>query len=123
MILHSTDEALSLFVTAKLTKSQYIKIRTESKARNANIYPSYHHVKGAKERCFPPKDSINIDESLVDVQLETILNHTCLRILETQAPVLENISASNEQDLFLDFKRAVMAVPGTVSISKELQQG
>ena len=64
-----TPEALSLFIEAHLTKRQYTKIRSQAKMKNCNIYPSYHVIKAAKEECYPPKDKILIQESLVEVDL------------------------------------------------------
>jgi len=48
-VLFTPEEALSLFIEAYLTKSQYINIRIQTKMTNCNIYPSYHVIKAAKE--------------------------------------------------------------------------
>jgi hypothetical protein len=53
-----------LFIEAHLTKK--LKIRSQAKMQNCNIYPSYHAIKAAKEECYPSKDKILIQESLVE---------------------------------------------------------
>ena len=48
-VLFTPEEALSLYVAAHVTKSQYIKIRIQAKMKNCDIYQSYHEIKAAKE--------------------------------------------------------------------------
>jgi hypothetical protein len=44
--------------------------------KNCNIYTNYHVIKAAKEECYPPKDKILIQESLVEADLQAILDKT-----------------------------------------------
>jgi hypothetical protein len=81
---YTPEEARSLFIEAHLTKSQYTKIRSQAKMKNCNIYPSYQVIKAAKEECCPPKDKILIQESLVEVDLQAILDKTASRIIMAQ---------------------------------------
>ena len=49
----TSDEALSLFVNAKLSKHQYQLLRSSAKQKNADIYPSYNNIRKVKQRCYP----------------------------------------------------------------------
>jgi hypothetical protein len=40
VVPYTSEEALSLFIEAHLTKSQYTKIQSQAKMKNCNIYPS-----------------------------------------------------------------------------------
>lgn len=46
----STDEALSFFVEAKLTKFQYNLMRTSAKSHNSSLYPNYESITVAKKK-------------------------------------------------------------------------
>ena len=52
--------------------------------KNCNIYPSYHVIKAAKVECYPPKDKILIQESLVELDLQALLDKTASRIIIAQ---------------------------------------
>jgi hypothetical protein len=80
---YTPEEAISLFTEARLTKSQYTKIRSQAKMKNCNIYPSYHVIKAAKEECYPPKDKI-VHESLVEVDLQALMDRTASRMIMAQ---------------------------------------
>lgn len=58
----TSDEVVSLIVEAKLTKRQYMLIRKQAKEKHVDIYPSYHKVLEAKNRCYPPINCITITE-------------------------------------------------------------
>jgi hypothetical protein len=73
-----------LFAEAHLTESQYIKIRIQAKMKNCNICPICHVIKAAKEECYPPKDNIVIHESLVEVDLQALMDRTASRIIKAQ---------------------------------------
>ncbi|XP_050295677.1 uncharacterized protein LOC126735653 [Anthonomus grandis grandis] len=83
----SSGEALSLVVEAKLTKFQYNTIRDSSKEHNANIYPNYEAVTQAKKRCYP--SDLIITESLAEVPLQNLLDHTITRLSESLKEVLK----------------------------------
>jgi len=86
------DEALSLIVEAQLSKFQYKFIRNQAKSKNCDIYPSYDEVLSAKKRCYP-KD-IFITEEQAGVPLQSLLNHTCERLIEVQKDVLTYVAKS-----------------------------
>lgn len=52
---YTVDEALSLIVDLKLSANQYKALRLGAKERGADIYPSYHRILEAKEKCYPRK--------------------------------------------------------------------
>jgi hypothetical protein len=79
-----TPEALSLCREAHLTESQYIKIRIQAKRKHCNICPIYHVINAAKEECYPPKDKIVIHESLVEVDLQVLMDRIASRIIKTK---------------------------------------
>lgn len=97
----SEDEAVSLMIEAKLSKHQYSLIRREAKKKNADIYPSYHKVLEAKGRCYPPKEAIVITESLAEVTLQELLNHTASRLVDLQTPVLLSLMEEQVRNLIL----------------------
>lgn len=68
-------EALVFLLDHNLAKSTYT-LRLESKACGADIWPSYHKVRKAKLQLKPPKELIYIDDSVVQVPLQALLNHT-----------------------------------------------
>ena len=51
-----------------------------TKKQNADIFPSYHDINAAKDKCYPK--TINLDESKVKIDLECLLHHTIYRILD-----------------------------------------
>lgn len=75
-------EALALLVDAKLSKNQYNLIRFEAMRRN--IFPSYANIVLQKNRCYPEKKSITIGESGASVDLQSLLDHTVKRLVESE---------------------------------------
>jgi hypothetical protein len=65
--------------------------------KHCNICPIYHVIKFAKEECYPPADKIAIHESLVEVDLQALMDRTASRIIKAQKKkvigiVLDDIS-------------------------------
>lgn len=98
----SPDEALFLIIEAKLTKRQYGIIRSMNKSHNSPIYPAYSHVLDAKKSCYP--DDINITETSSAVKLQSLLNHTCARILHVQRDFIQKLSSDTSDKLNLIVK-------------------
>lgn len=69
---HTPEDVLMIYTEANLTMSQYEAIQT-----NKDIYPCYSHIQKAKLDCYPPK---NVSESIVEVKLQDLLDHTTLRL-------------------------------------------
>lgn len=78
------DEALALFVDAKLTKQQYSLIRDLVNAKCCNLFPSYKKLAIAKKRCYPKQEHITITSTGIDIKLQSLLDHTAERILQTK---------------------------------------
>jgi glutaredoxin 2 len=81
----SNDEALVLFITADLTKHSYQVIRTAAKKMNADIFPTYDSLRGAKKHSYPK--NIYVEETKAVVNLQDLLNHSTQRILEIKEVV------------------------------------
>lgn len=74
-----TDEqALAVFVDAKLTKRTYNIMRSPVKDR----YPPYDNICAAKQNCRPSNEHYKISELLCKVDLQALLDHTCLRLMK-----------------------------------------
>lgn len=95
----SPDEALSLLVECKLSKSQYKTIRSVSIAKNSKLYPSYEQVQKAKEKCYP--EGIVATESGASVSLQALLNHTTERIIMSQSEVIKSLCEKSVADFDL----------------------
>lgn len=80
------EEALAFLLENDLSKRQYINMRLLNKERNCNIYPSYEEVIKCKLLCRPKE--ISVSESLAEVSLQNLLDHTAQRILLFQKDVL-----------------------------------
>lgn len=80
----SAEEALAFLLDGPMSKNLYIKMRLASKNAGADIWPSYDHVREAKIKCRPPKETIKISETIAEVELQSLLDHTAKRIIEVQ---------------------------------------
>jgi len=89
------DKVLSLLLNAKLTKHQYRLIRLNAKENNSDIYPLYNFIREAKTQCYPPKEAFKITESLAEIYLQELLDHTVFRIIQSQWKVVDSFSAEN----------------------------
>lgn len=58
--------------------------RLGAKAREANIYPSYEKILLAKNNCYPKLESIEVSETAAQVKLQSLLDHTTIRIFDVQ---------------------------------------
>lgn len=61
MTQYSADEALALYIDARMTKESYLLVRHGAKDRNSDIYPSYDRLLEARKECYP--DGIVINET------------------------------------------------------------
>ncbi|XP_050312211.1 uncharacterized protein LOC126747535 [Anthonomus grandis grandis] len=96
----SADEALSLFVEATLTKFQYNLIRNSAKShKRSTLYPNYESITAAKKRCYP--ENLNISEDVAEVPLQSLLDHTSLRLFESLKEVLNSLNQKKYNNLNL----------------------
>jgi hypothetical protein len=84
LVPYTPEEALSAFIEAHLTKSQYKKIQSQAIMKHRNIYPSYHVIKVAEEECYPSKDKALIQEPLLEVDVQALMDKTASIIIMAQ---------------------------------------
>ncbi|XP_036148284.1 uncharacterized protein LOC118647442 [Monomorium pharaonis] len=89
---YSEDQALSLLIRGKLTKSQYNLIRLGAKEMGSDLYPSYKRILEAKKQCYP--NGITVTDDSAEVSLQSLLNHTASRLLQTCETVLISLGTS-----------------------------
>ncbi|KAJ8937088.1 hypothetical protein NQ314_012031 [Rhamnusium bicolor] len=70
------QEALSMFIEADLTRSQYETIRRFDKDR----FPCYSLLQTAKLECYPKKEEITITSNYAEVRLQALMDHTTYRL-------------------------------------------
>lgn len=96
------DEALSLVIKNKLSKSMYNNIRAASiHQHNCKLYPSYKYVLQAKKECYPCATDITITECSAEVKLQALLDHTVQRILLIQKDVIKSLTSDDVRNINL----------------------
>ena len=65
-----------------MTKQSYQTHRLAAKGKNADIYPPYNKVREAKNKYYP--NNISVTEDSAKVPLQSLLDHTALRIIQEQ---------------------------------------
>lgn len=98
------DEALSLMIEKGESKRSYQLSRNAARARKCKLYPSYHEVEKAKNRCYPSVVYMNITESCAQIKLQALLDHTTYRIIQLQADVIDTLNSEILQKLVLHCK-------------------
>jgi hypothetical protein len=91
------EEVLSLITEAKLTKHQYLLIRKFINSTSNPVLPSYGKVVKAKKQCYP--EVVRVTESTAEVELQSLLDHTAARIVESQKEVLAAIPQESIGDV------------------------
>lgn len=87
---YTSNEALAFYVDLKCTRQKYELLHTQAKTRNSDLYPPYYKIAEAKNECYPK--GIEISEVGVRIPLQSILNHTVKRLVETfDASMFENV--------------------------------
>jgi hypothetical protein len=76
--VYTADEALALMLDCKLSKEDYQTLRSGALQKGSKLYPSYHSVLEAKERCIPP---VTVTDYSAEVKLQELLDLTVRRIL------------------------------------------
>lgn len=95
----SPDQALSIFVEAKLTKFQYNVIRDAAKSNNSNLYPNYEYITLAKKKCYP--SNVTISEDKAEVPLQNLLDHTISRLFQSLKEVLDALKPEQYSNMYL----------------------
>lgn len=78
----SKEEALNVLVTAKLTKCLSNFIRNVTSEIGHNCFPSYCQIQRAKTECYPNKETIDISETSVHINLQSLLDKTAERLIQ-----------------------------------------
>lgn len=76
----TSEQALNMIITAKLSKESYKSIRKLALEHNSDMYPSYYELSLAKEKIYPK--NVSISEKICEVSLQNLLNNTAERILQ-----------------------------------------
>nr|XP_047123607.1 uncharacterized protein LOC124806596 [Hydra vulgaris] len=97
-----TETALSILMEAKLSKHQYCIIRSAAIANSSSFLPSYEKLKEAKKMCYP--EDITVTEISAEVKLQSLLNHTFLRIIKTQQDVIDSLNVNILSNFILILK-------------------
>lgn len=63
------DEALCYLLDRNMSKDDYLSIRYEMKAREANVFPAYEHVRAAKAKYRPSKEEMKFSDTIAEVSL------------------------------------------------------
>lgn len=75
-----------------MSKHQYQVIRKlVNQKTEPDVFPSYAKVLKAKQECYPAPQTIKISDSLAEVSLQGLVNHTAERIVESQREIFENL--------------------------------
>jgi hypothetical protein len=96
-----SDKALSFFVNTKLSTHQYQVIRSSTKQKNADIYPSYNNIREVKQCCYCSKESFTVTDTLAEVKLQDLLDHTILCIVQAHEILLTRVAGENIQKIVL----------------------
>lgn len=68
---------------------------------NKSIYTCYSLIKKAKTECYPDKESMLVTETCSEIRLQTLLDHTALRLPKYAAEVVETCSEKEKQNMVL----------------------
>lgn len=86
--MYTGEEALALYIDAKLSQSSYLILRKQALAAGHSLYPSKYVLRKAKQECFPPESSIYVDETCAYLNVQDIVHLTTIRLLKAQESVL-----------------------------------
>lgn len=81
--MYSKEKAVALMLNLGLSKSKYEELRKMSIEQGINPYPSYYQIQLAKKDCYPPKEAIAISDTYASIKLQSLLDLTTYRLLET----------------------------------------
>ncbi|XP_069995615.1 uncharacterized protein [Penaeus vannamei] len=82
-------EALSILLNTNMSKTTYNYLRRVQKDHHCKLYPSYKCVLEAKKQCHPP--DISVTEFYVHIPLQSLLDHTTLRLLHAQKQAVSKL--------------------------------
>lgn len=80
---YSKEKSLAIYVSLKLSKNDYLTLRKSAELEGCFLYPPYYQIQLAKRDCYPPQSSIMITDTFARITLQSLLDHTARRILES----------------------------------------
>lgn len=80
---YSKERALAIYVSLNLSKCDYLTLRKSAEQEGCFLYPSYYQIQQAKRECYPPQNSIMVTDTFAKITLQSLLDHTGRRILES----------------------------------------
>ncbi|XP_050298635.1 uncharacterized protein LOC126737681 [Anthonomus grandis grandis] len=86
-----------MFIEADLSKRQYEIIRSY----NPSMYPCYSKIQEVKKECYPDKESITVTETLADIKLQNLMDHTISRLLTDLYEVVKTLDEEERNALEL----------------------
>ncbi|GBL75702.1 hypothetical protein AVEN_155009-1 [Araneus ventricosus] len=93
----SEDQALVLMVDANLSIHQYKVILQQTNKIHKNMYPIYHKIKVAKQLFYP--SDVNVTETFGEIKLQSLMDHTIMRLSKVQEDVLKFIRDLRSLDI------------------------
>ncbi|CAG9834500.1 unnamed protein product [Diabrotica balteata] len=94
---YTPQEVLSLFVEGNFTRNQWTLLQIERKY----IYPCYSLLQKVNKECYPDEDKITVTETIFNVELKALLDHTALRFIQYLKEVLDTLNDTEKQHLLL----------------------
>lgn len=94
---YTPQEALALFVEGDFTRRQWELIQGERK----DVYPCYSLIQKAKKECYPKEESIKVTETSFEVDLQALLDHSALRLIDYLSDVVVTLSENEKENLIL----------------------
>ncbi|KAE8740770.1 hypothetical protein FOCC_FOCC013715 [Frankliniella occidentalis] len=77
---HTPEEALSLFIETNSSMGRYQLLKNSARHCNAlNFYPTYRIIAEEMDKCIP--DRVVVSESLAEVPLQLLLDHSAKRLV------------------------------------------
>lgn len=90
-------QALSLFVEAGLSRSQYEIIRNSQK----KLYPCYSFLQRAKMDCYPDKETYHVTDTCAEINIQALLDLTVTRLLMYLDEVLHTLNEEERRTLII----------------------
>lgn len=90
-------EALKMFINADLTRGQYEVIRNTNK----KFFPCYSLIQEAKNKCYPPPETVTVTSTCAETQLQPLIDITVKRLSKFLEEVLLTIKEQERNTLKL----------------------
>lgn len=87
---NTSEEALALLLDNEMSKSQYQRLRNNTKSKKSNLYPPYNDKCGAKEMCLPSRELWTATDYSAGINFQALLDHTVLQLLKVQHDVIDS---------------------------------